>query len=365
MPALADVKFAALRSFGHTGSMSDMMLQYLQSGGATSSSIPDAWIEWLALKGFTGQRNDSWFAYLRGEGATGALNDMELQFWGGQVGARSPEVQAVFDRMSALTQTEKDAIEALVDGMVAAGYYADITEIYAPCLNGTDFLTGFKFMTLIPSATPPAHTPGQHVSFEATGQHLLDSANFDTFATIEGFIGVYNVFIDANSSDNADLFGCINGTDEMYYRYRGNTSNDFNAIYNVTSSTPRSAANIRPEGDVVGIGLDGNDVFELQPGGVVVKSTRIQNIVPTGFPNQWHGRMTDGSPGTGNVVNSRYSFMIHSNALLSTIAQGSLRTLALQFLRDIGVTGIPVTSFALTTEGGDIITTEAGDTLII
>lgn len=82
MPSLVDEKFAALRAAGHTGSTSDMILQWLQAGGATSNSVSDAWREWLDIKLFTsGNLNDDWFAYLRGAGHTGALNDMELQFW--------------------------------------------------------------------------------------------------------------------------------------------------------------------------------------------------------------------------------------------------------------------------------------------
>ena len=85
MASLADAKFAALRTAGHTGSMSDMTLQWLQAGGATSPSLTDAWLEWLAVKGFPGgSRNDGWFAYLRGAAHTGSLNDMELQFWEAQ-----------------------------------------------------------------------------------------------------------------------------------------------------------------------------------------------------------------------------------------------------------------------------------------
>jgi hypothetical protein len=85
MPALSDVKFDALRVLGHTGAMSDMTLQWLQAGGATSDSTTDAWVEMLAIKLTVptpvGVRNDDWFAYLRAKGYTGTLNDMELAFW--------------------------------------------------------------------------------------------------------------------------------------------------------------------------------------------------------------------------------------------------------------------------------------------
>lgn len=255
----------------------------------------------------------------------------------------SPEVQAVFDRMSALTQTEMDAIESFVDGMVAGGFYAEMSEIYAPCLNATDFLTGFKFMSLLPSVTPPVHTPGEFVEFSNNNMHYLDSEDFDTFGTPEGFMGCYNVFTGADTTGNSDLFGLADASNECYYRWRGTDTTDFNAIYNVTTATPRSASNQRPDGDIVGQGLEGLDVFELQPGGIVVKSTRIPTAVPAGHPCQWHGQNLNGTPAAGNMANSRYSLMVHSNVLLSNIVQGSFRALSLQFLRDIGVTGIPAT----------------------
>jgi len=256
----------------------------------------------------------------------------------------SAEVQAVFDRMSALDQTEKDAIETLVDGLVSDGSYSDITEIYAPCLNATDFLTGFKFMTLQPSASAPVHTAGEYVEFSTNAMHYLDSANFDSFATLEGFVGVYNVFTGADTTGNSDLFGVADaGGRECYMRWRGTDTNDFNALYNVTLATPRTAANTRPTGDVVGMGLEGLDVFNLSPGGIISKATRITEGVPTTHPFQWHGQNLSGSPAAGNMANSRYSFMLHSNSILSTVAQGSIRARVLQFLRDIGVSGIPVT----------------------
>jgi len=256
----------------------------------------------------------------------------------------SVPVQAVIDRMSALSQTEIDAIEAYVDGLVADGAYSDITEIYAPCLTATDYHTGFKFMTLIDSAAPGVHTPGEFVDFQTGSQHMLDSAPFDTFATVQGFMGAYIVFTAADSASNSDLFGIATAGIECYMRWRGNDTNDFNSIYNVTSATPRSVSQVRPTGDLVGQGLEGTDVFELMPGGIINKSTRVPNAnVPATHPCQWHGQNIDGTPAAGNLQNSRYSLMIHSNVIISTVVQGVVRARSLQFLRDIGVTGIPVT----------------------
>lgn len=85
MPALSDVRFDALRGAAFTGATSDMLLQFLHDGGATSPAVPDAWEQYLALKGYpvTGkyQRSDAWFEYLGSLGYTGNMNDREMLFW--------------------------------------------------------------------------------------------------------------------------------------------------------------------------------------------------------------------------------------------------------------------------------------------
>jgi hypothetical protein len=81
MTSLVDIRFAKLRELGFSGSTSDMVLAWLQSYGATSGAVTDAWMEVLGLIGFTGQRNDAWFTLLGVEGYTGSLNDREIQFW--------------------------------------------------------------------------------------------------------------------------------------------------------------------------------------------------------------------------------------------------------------------------------------------
>lgn len=81
---LPDAKFDSLRTQGFSGSVSDMILEWLQLNGATSNSVPDAWREMLDLQvaSPTGQRNDDWFALLGSLGYTqDSLNDRELAFW--------------------------------------------------------------------------------------------------------------------------------------------------------------------------------------------------------------------------------------------------------------------------------------------
>lgn len=89
MATLTDARFDALRALGYTGATSDMLLQWLQANGATSPSVPDAWVEMLAIKvlsGFTGSRSTDWPALLTTLGygtisGSDQVNDMELAFW--------------------------------------------------------------------------------------------------------------------------------------------------------------------------------------------------------------------------------------------------------------------------------------------
>ena len=92
MSQLNDAKFAALGTQGHTGSLTDRYLSWLQANGATSNSIPDAERELLLAQGAwvdpTRSLNDAWFVFLGSQGHTGALNDRWLSFWlsGGSLG---------------------------------------------------------------------------------------------------------------------------------------------------------------------------------------------------------------------------------------------------------------------------------------
>lgn len=89
MSALLDARFAALRGQGYTGSVNDMLLQWLQAAGATSSALADAWrellVDVLAVgPGSAYQRNDYWWQWLKANGYDTAgdhLNDMERLFW--------------------------------------------------------------------------------------------------------------------------------------------------------------------------------------------------------------------------------------------------------------------------------------------
>ena len=339
-------------SSGHIDDLEDTWLKSVVVA-AKGNTTNDLWLAYFLENGATsGDFNTAAFEYLGVQGHTGALSDRWDKFWaaGGPSGAVSAEVQAVFDRMSALTTTEENAIEALVDGLISDGLYTAMDEIYAPCLNATDFLIGFKADTLINSASPGTHTPGEYIDFTAGAQHLLEGRAYDSFAILNHFVGCYVVLYDPDVVANSDLFGVATGVNECYYRWRGNDTSDENAIIHVTAATPRAVGMVRPTGDVVGAGCDGVvTILQLIVGGVTDATTRTLEGLPITHPMQWHGQNIDGVPSVGNVQNSRYSVMFHLNKT-SPPNVTTIRVRMLQFLRDIGVTAVPATVFTI--DGG-------------
>jgi hypothetical protein len=83
----------------------------------------------------------------------------------------SPEVQAVLDRMSGLSQKEIDAIEVLVDGLVATGDWDNVFDLWAFALNGADFLTGWK-RDKFTIAQHITHTVGTGISVTAIDGYM-------------------------------------------------------------------------------------------------------------------------------------------------------------------------------------------------
>lgn len=90
MTHINDARFTALRAFGFTGTISDMIDQWAVANGATPNSVVDQVVEVLVANGATShQINDAWHEALRLNGYTGSNNDMIKAFWdaGGSFGA--------------------------------------------------------------------------------------------------------------------------------------------------------------------------------------------------------------------------------------------------------------------------------------
>jgi hypothetical protein len=80
--SLNQLIYVKLFSLGYTGSIDDMLLKYFKDNGATSNSINDAEVEWLAARGYSNKQvMDSYRAMLEDMGYTGTFNDKILKFW--------------------------------------------------------------------------------------------------------------------------------------------------------------------------------------------------------------------------------------------------------------------------------------------
>jgi len=178
------------------------------------------------------------------------------------------------------------------------------------------------------------------LDFTLASQYVLEDRDYDTYADVESFAGAFVTFQAADGTGNSDYFGVTDATEEAYYRWRGTDTTDTNAIWNVTSATPRGSLSGKPDADFMGVGLEGTTISELD-GGSLVNSTRTaESVVPGPFPLQWFGRNVNGTPGVGNKIVCEYSCMLTMNG--QTQAQiTSTRIRVLQFLSDIGVTGLP------------------------
>lgn len=258
----------------------------------------------------------------------------------------SPEVQAVFDRMGALSNNEARAIESMVDGMVADFTYQNVFEIWAPCLNSQDHLTGFKIfgaseINVIGSVT---HFSGDGVrignatsgwlmntSFNSIGLPDYDSSGAFFYYTNEGSY---------NAGANNDYCGLTAGVgEEAYIRNRDEGSSfDIDSSWNQTAATPRVATVGLLHEDLCGWGTEtGAESLVMHPGGIIDSAART-----FGTPNVaqfcWMGRNNGGTPEFSPVGMHRF-FMFVDKPTGGTILL--IRSRVLQFLRDIGVKGVP------------------------
>ena len=258
------------------------------------------------------------------------------------VSAISAEVQAVFDRMSALTTTEKDAIEVFVDGMVSDGLWASMIALWCPAFNNTDFLTDFiddvSPMNIVGGSS---HTAGEYIEFTSTQHALTPNVGSDyNFTGADPYpicLGSYQVQTQADTTANTDFFGFVDGVLEVYMRWRGNDVFDFNVTMGKTSINPRPALNVKPTGDIVVLG--GNSTTEdfISSGAVV---NTMGGKTQEGFPNlviEFNGRNSSGTPQQRRGARHSLWFIaeIDSSDILTARAR------MLQFLIDFGVTGVP------------------------
>lgn len=260
-------------------------------------------------------------------------------------GSFSPEVQAVFDRMTDLTQTEMDAIEAMVDGMVDDFTYENVFEFWAPCLTGTtDHQTGFK---VFPSSEmnvqgSPVHVPGEGLRPASPASGWLMTTAFNTLPLTTDNSGAFSYFHNEGSyidTGNGDYFGITSGTGlEAYMRNRSDANSfDINSVWNQTSATPRVSITGLLHEDLIGLWSQPTESYVLHPGAVidsVARTDGVANVNPFG----WSGRNNNGvlqfSP---QGLHRIFMFMEKPDPTNVQL----VRARVLQFLRDLGIADIP------------------------
>jgi hypothetical protein len=257
----------------------------------------------------------------------------------------SPEAQAVLDRMSALTQTETDAIVAYVDGLVSDAVYDKLWDIWCPALdNANDAITGFKVKadTWLTKGGTNAHVPGQGWDFNTTGYMIAGEAMNVLPATLNGFL----FYIDdtsqygAPADTNTDYFGTAGGAgNDCYLRSRSlSNNNDHNIAWFHTSATARPPHRGHLYQDLCGWGAFVANTATLLPPGGVAQDTNPPDGVVSDLAWVFNGRNNNGT--TQNHNNQRHSLWMFLDGAAKTDLT-VIRSRSLTFLQAIGVTGVP------------------------
>jgi hypothetical protein len=221
-------------------------------------------------------------------------------------GGVSPEVQAVFDRMSALSQSEQDAIEAFVDGLVADGIWASLDEFYCFALNGTDYLTGWKAHTA--TTTGSVIRTANGVEAGDASSHIDTNVDLTTLTQYTLTGGEQGVYAHSNSgwSSNLDYFGATDSANSTSSRHRHTTTQtrlNINAGFDSRNSLTTAAF----DHILVSSRATPTNGLTLYDG---VQQSAVQNAAPSAIPNgtQWLLRTRNSSTPsrTGVIFTSLY-----------------------------------------------------------
>jgi len=231
MTTLNDSIFDSLRALAHTGTVNDMLLQWLQSFGAVSDQINDAWIEMLVVQGIPlSQYNDMWFEALGLLGFEGSLNDRELAFWSGDPSeiplpnnwwdetSLDTELPFVTEWLNVGGDTDFDFDDATgpvtlanLNGLPAASFLNGFLNRITPTITTQPF-EGFVVVYLDDLITPqtilgpPAQAANEKVELTVLAGNLLlrtDPTGTDTWTTLSLPLtrtGIYVIHIKVNGA---------------------------------------------------------------------------------------------------------------------------------------------------------------------
>jgi hypothetical protein len=210
----------------------------------------------------------------------------------------SPEAQAVLDRMSALDATEEQAIIDLVNGLVTEGLWSDVSGWWGLALNGTDYLTDWvdDVSPLVITGTAP-HTKGSGIDFNINS-YARTPNNFETYInTYPSCAYVQAQMTQSSGTANTDFFGMLNAGLEVYMRYRGTDTNDYNVTWGQAGVSPRPSFTLDPlnqEANYVTGGNSSIEVYSMVQTSTTQTNSRTAEGFPSGHPFQFNGRNSSG-----------------------------------------------------------------------
>ena len=259
----------------------------------------------------------------------------------------SPEAQAVLDQMVNLSPQEESAIINLVDGLVKDGLWDFVIECYAPCLNLADWPTDWKNVgaPVVPVGNTD-HVPGEGVDMVSFGDHCAMTVNLSALQTANpSGAGAYIVFTDADAANNTDYFGAVNAGLECYLRWRG-ANLDLNVAWSHTGINPRPSPSpgTRPsqdQGDIIqcGSGAGGTTAYFFNgPDQLSTEARTFEGGWPA-IAMHWNGRNNAGASQQARAARHSFWFLLQGHDPDTDCPQ--MRSRVIQFLTEIGVTGLP------------------------
>jgi hypothetical protein len=215
-----------------------------------------------------------------------------------EAGSYSAEVQAVLDRMTALTQAEIDAIEVFVDGLVADGIWNSLDEFWCYALNQTDWLTGWKSHTATVTGSISHNKDGALCGGSA--EHIdttVDLGALTQYTLTDSEAGVYVHSMLDWGVGNHDFFGVEDGTtNRTRVRHRGNDSQDIRNSINTSVVMTNDRTITNTQRTLVSVRAGASDTVTLFDG-VVQANTggSPPDGVPTTFTMWLFRANTNGS----------------------------------------------------------------------
>ena len=294
------------------------------NGTVLAGTDPNPALTWLVVSGpdtssaqfssttiedptFTASTDGNYTLRLTANPNDGEAQSDDASLTASEAPAYSPEVQAVLDRMTALSQAEIDAVEAFVDGLVSDGIWASLDEFWCFALNATDYLTGWKSFTATLTGAISHNKDGAIVSDAIS--HLdtnIELTTLSNYQLTDAEAGVYVHTATDWGGGNHDVFGVEDGTtNRMRVRHRGSDNNDKRDSINSTATMTNALTIPAMNRSLCSIRATASDTLSLTDG-VADPSTggSAPVAIPTGFTVWLFRKNLAGSGGQNSRANT-------------------------------------------------------------